>query len=118
MRCGWGLWIVVAGGLSGLAGCGSEPAEAETARTAVYVCTETGEAFVGRVQAVPVSHPDNGRRTLMPGLYNPKTGSWQPSPPIELLGGNPGAIVNRESDHALTPNGPTDDLRRLPQQGE
>jgi len=94
-----------------LIGCAAEPTE--TGPSVVYVCAETQEAFVGPPQAAPVTHPDTGRKTLVPAIYNPEADRWQPMPPLDLLEGNPGAAVAKDADHPLTLDGPQEGLRRL-----
>jgi hypothetical protein len=96
-----------------IAGCGGPAPTAATRPPVVYVCTETQEAFVGTARRTPAANPDTGRDTLVPALYNPEAGRWQAMPPLDVLDGNPGGVVSKNSDRRLTPDGPTDGLRRL-----
>ena len=100
--------------LLALLGCENGPgAAADGTAEVVYVCTETQDAFVGAPQAAPLANPDTGRKTLVPAVYNPDAGRWQAMPPLKALDGNPGAVVSKDADQRLTPNGPTEGLRRL-----
>jgi hypothetical protein len=105
------ILFVAAAVLISTDGCGG-PAPA-TRPPVVYVCTETHEVFVGAARRTPAANPDTGRDTLVPALYNPEAGRWQAMPPLDVLDGNPGGVVSKNSDRRLTPDGPTDGLRRL-----
>lgn len=69
-----GLWV---GGWFG----GSGPMREEI----VYFCLETKEVVRGAPQPLPAVNPKTGRRTLVRGMRDEKTGAWGAAPPDEVL---------------------------------
>ncbi len=87
------VWLALAGIVAGgwlislqlQSADSSSPVLAEELATAVFVCRESGEIFVGKVRTTPAVHPKTGRPTLMPGLYAPDQQKWVAGPSFEEL---------------------------------
>jgi hypothetical protein len=99
-----GMWLLL-GFVVIFAGCGSKETDA-AAREIVFVCTETREVFHLPAQAAPALNPKTGKPTLAPGLYCAKCDKWFPTPPLDVVGGNPGALTCPVHHRALVPEGP------------
>ncbi len=61
----------------------SAPVDESELETAVFVCRESGELFVGKVRPTPALHPTSGKATLLPGLYDVEHKRWVTAPPFE-----------------------------------
>ena len=57
---------------------------AEDLPTVDYFCRETREVFRLPAAVTPPPNPKTGRATLVPALYDGKTKSWKPGPPLEV----------------------------------
>ena len=49
-----------------------------------YICRETQEVFRLPASSPPPPHPQTGRATLVPAVYDPAKQAWRPGPPPEL----------------------------------
>jgi hypothetical protein len=98
-------WLAATAICTAMAGCGPSASEATT-RPVVYVCTETREAFHLPSQPTPATNPKTGKPTLVQGLYCSKCDKWYPTPPLDAVGGNPGAITCPVHRSALVADGP------------
>lgn len=50
-----------------------------------YVCRESGEVFEFPFAASVREHPQTGRPTLVPAVYDAKRKRWKPGPPPEVM---------------------------------
>ncbi len=85
-------------------GCSSE--EQPLGPESVFVCTESLEVFHIPAQPTPAVNPKTGRPTLVHGLYCAKCDKWYPAPPLDVVGGNAGAITCPVHRSSLSPAGP------------
>lgn len=57
---------------------------AEALPTIDYLCRESREVFRLPAATTPPPNPKTGRTTLVPAVYDGKTKSWKPGPPLEV----------------------------------
>jgi hypothetical protein len=88
------------------AGDRSPPLRDEDLQHIVFVCRDSGEAFVLRAKHSPEIHPRTGKPTLMPGLYCEQCQQWRASPPVDVLQRNPSASWCATHRVPMTNNGP------------
>jgi len=107
------LWLALGGLLVAgrllypvLAGERSSPVRDEERQKFVFVCQESGEAFVKRAQNTVETHPRTGRPTLMPGLYCEQCQKWRASPPLSVLQQNPSASLCPTHKTPMASDGP------------
>lgn len=50
-----------------------------------YVCRESGEVFSRRATAAVLPHPETGKPTLVPAVYDVRRKQWKPGPPPEVM---------------------------------
>ena len=72
----------------------------------VFVCRESGEAFVLRAHSAIEKHPRTGQSTLKPGLYCDQCQKWRASPPLNVLQQNPSASLCPIHKSPMSKNGP------------
>ncbi len=88
-------------------GCSPEQKSVADPNEMVYIDTVTKTVMTLPVQAViPATHPQTGKKTLVPGLYCPQCGQWYPSPPVEVLQRTASAFHCPKGGHPMSPNGP------------
>lgn len=96
-----GLACVVIGG------CSQPQTPTAPATEMVYIDTATQKVLMLPVQtAIPATHPETGKKTLVPGLYCPECGKWYPAPPTEVLQRSASAYRCPKGGHPMSPNGP------------
>lgn len=107
------LWLALGGLLLAgrlmypvLAGDRSSSVRDEERQNFVYVCRESGEAFVMRAKNPTETHPRTGQNTLMPGLYCQQCQKWRASPPLSVLQQNPSASLCPTHQTSMTNQGP------------
>jgi uncharacterized protein YbaR (Trm112 family) len=94
----------------GLAGCGVDNAEQQSANRMVYVDTKTKQPVVHEIiTPVPAVNPATGERTLMPGLYCSTCQTWYPVPPPDQINSRPNAGQCPKDKTPLTTDGPWPD---------
>ena len=47
-----------------------------------YVCGESGEVFELPLAGERCEHPETGRQTLVPAIYDARRKKWRPGPPL------------------------------------
>ena len=72
----------------------------------VFVCKESGEAFILRAKKELETNPRTGQPTLMPGLYCAQCGKWRASPSLSVLQQNPSASICPTHQVPMTTDGP------------
>jgi hypothetical protein len=50
-----------------------------------YVCQETGDVFELPLTGERLDHPETGRPTLVPAVYDARRKKWRPGPPLEVM---------------------------------
>ncbi len=50
-----------------------------------YVCRDSGEVFTLPLTGAVLEHPQTGRPTLVPAIYDVKRKRWRPGPPLEVM---------------------------------
>lgn len=50
-----------------------------------YVCRESGDVFELPLAGERLDHPDTGRPTLVPAVYDARRKKWRPGPPLEAM---------------------------------
>ncbi len=50
-----------------------------------YVCRESGEVFELPLAGDRREHPETGRPTLVPAVYDARRKRWRPGPPLEAM---------------------------------
>lgn len=50
-----------------------------------YVCQESGDVFELPLTGERLDHPETGRPTLVPAVYDARRKKWRPGPPLEVM---------------------------------
>ena len=50
-----------------------------------YVCRESGDVFELPLAGERLDHPETGRPTLGPAVYDARRKKWRPGPPLEVM---------------------------------
>ena len=50
-----------------------------------YVCGESGEVFELPLAGERCEHPETGRQTLVPAIYDARRKKWRPGPPLAKM---------------------------------
>ena len=85
------VWVACVGfGLAGwligpqVVGGRGRVVRAEDLPEADFICRETREVFRLPASAAVLSHPQTGKLTLVPAIFDPKTKAWKPGPPLDV----------------------------------
>jgi hypothetical protein len=78
---GLGAWLLAVALVSP-----RRPAVAKEAASEIrYVCRESGEVFTRPLTAETLAHPETGRMTLVPAIFDAKKNQWRPGPPLDVM---------------------------------
>ena len=50
-----------------------------------YVCRESGDVFEMPLAGDRLDHPETGRPTLVPAVYDARRKKWRPGPPLDVM---------------------------------
>jgi hypothetical protein len=73
-------WLIV----PHLLGERSSPVRPENLPPTEYICRETRQVFRLPPTAPELPNPKTGRPTLVQAVYDPRTKSWKPGPPLDV----------------------------------
>jgi hypothetical protein len=86
------MWVAIGAGILGAWLLGAallpqrRPAVAKEAAPEIrYVCRESGEVFMRPLTAETLAHPETGRMTLVPAIFDTKKKQWRPGPPLDVM---------------------------------
>lgn len=96
-----------------LLGCESQP-EPTAVEEMVFVCTKTGDLFLGSGTNMPLEHPTTGQATLMPAMYCYECERWQATVPMDVLQRSGQQPRCHRDGEALVTHGPRREIPLLP----
>ena len=50
-----------------------------------YVCQESGDVYELPLTGERLDHPETGRPTLVPAVYDARRKKWRPGPPLDVM---------------------------------